>query len=115
MGAFLTASDVGFLLERLRAIPDSENCVHFDLHSSNIMIRKNEALIIDLGDFSIGSYFFDIGLLSFIYGLPELGICEMATKMPSEQGIQLYENFLDSYFVDRPAADFEFFRRNQYF
>lgn len=115
MSAFLSASDVGYLLERLQSVPESDNFVHFDLHSSNIMIRNGEALIIDLGDFSLGSYFYDIGLMCFIYGIPELGICELATKIPAEQGLQLYERFLESYFHDLPASEFEFFQRNRYF
>jgi uncharacterized protein (TIGR02172 family) len=115
MRPYLSAADVDFLLERLGAIPASDTFVHFDLHSSNIMIRNDEALIIDLGDFSLGSYFYDIGLVCFIYGLPELGICELATKIPSAQGVKLYDSFLESYFHDRPATDFDFFQRNRYF
>jgi uncharacterized protein (TIGR02172 family) len=113
--AFLPPSDVAYLLERLQTLPDSENCVHFDLHSSNIMMRGNQPVIIDLGDLSIGSYLFDIGLVYMIYGLPELGFCEMVTKMPSDQGVQLCEAFIASYFSDRPAAEYAFFHRNRFF
>ncbi|MGE5389376.1 MAG: anti-sigma factor antagonist [Hyphomicrobiales bacterium] len=115
LGAFLPPSDISFLRERLQLIPDSETCVHFDLHSSNIMMRKNEPIIIDLGDLSIGSYLFDIGLVYMIYGLPELGFCEMVTRMPSDQGVKFCESFISSYFADRPAADYEFFHRNRFF
>jgi uncharacterized protein (TIGR02172 family) len=115
LGAFLPPSDVDYLLERLQALPDSATCVHFDLHSSNIMMRGNEPVIIDLGDLSIGSYLFDIGLVYMIYGLPELGFCEMVTKMPSEQGVQLWEAYITSYFADRPAAEYAFFHQNRFF
>jgi uncharacterized protein (TIGR02172 family) len=113
--AFLEGSDVDFLLERLRAIPDSENCVHFDLHSSNVMIRNSEPIIIDMGDLSIGSYLFDLGLIYMIYGLPELGFCELVTKMPSDQGLQLCDSFISAYFADKGAADYAFFQQNRYF
>lgn len=112
---FLPPSDVDFLLEQLRGIPDSDYCVHFDLHSSNIMIRKNDPVIIDLGDFSIGSHLFDLGLIYMIYGLPELGFCELVTKIPSGQGLRLWESFIAAYFADRPAADDELFHRNRFF
>lgn len=115
IGAFLPRTDTDFLLQQLRAIPDSENCVHFDLHSSNIMIRNNEPIIIDLGDFSVGSYLFDMGLVCMIYGLPELGFCEMVTKIPTEQGVRLYESFISAYFADRPAEDYAFYQKNRYF
>ncbi|RTL84240.1 MAG: STAS domain-containing protein [Hyphomicrobiales bacterium] len=115
MDAFLDASDVAYLLQRLEAIPDSENCVHFDLHSSNVMIRQDEALIIDLGDFSRGGYLFDIGLICFIYAFPEFGVCELATKIPAGQGVQFYESFIEAYFSDLPASELSVFQRNRYF
>jgi hypothetical protein len=79
------------------------------------MMRGNEPVIIDLGDLSIGSYLFDIGLVYMIYGLPELGFCEMVTKMPPEQGVELWEAYIASYFADRPAADYAFFHQNRFF
>ncbi len=115
LGPFLPQSDLAFLREQLQLIPESETCVHFDLHSSNIMIRRNEPVIIDLGDLSIGSYLFDIGLVYMIYGLPELGFCEMVIKMPADQGVRFCESFISSYFADRPAEDYEFFWRNRFF
>ncbi len=115
MATFLPQSDIGFLLEQLHSIPDSEKCVHFDLHSSNIMMQGDEPIIIDLGDFSLGSYLFDMGLISMIYGLPELGFCEMVTKIPAEQGVRLYDSFLASYFADKSAAEYEFFHRKRFF
>lgn len=115
LGAFLPQPDIAFLNEQLQLIPESETCVHFDLHSSNIMIRRNEPIIIDLGDLSIGSYLFDIGLVYMIYGLPELGFCEMVTKMPADQGVRFCESFISSYFADRPAEEYEFFYRNRFF
>ncbi|MFM1770403.1 MAG: hypothetical protein RJA22_2932 [Verrucomicrobiota bacterium] len=115
MDFFLPPDDIRLLLAKLATIPDADNCVHFDLHTSNIMIRQGEPVIIDMGDVSIGSYLFDIGLLNTIYGLPELGISELATKIPTAQGVQLWEAFLKHYFADKPAAEYEFFDRNRYF
>lgn len=115
MDFFLSADDIQLLLAKLATIPDADNCVHFDLHTSNIMIRQGEPVIIDMGDVSVGSYLFDIGVLNTIYGLPEMGISELATKIPTAQGVQLWEAFLKHYFADKPAAEYEFFDRNRYF
>lgn len=115
MHAFLPRSDIEFLQERLRSIPESTNCVHFDLHSSNIMMRKGEPVIIDLGDFSVGSYLFDLGLIYMIYGLPDLGFCEMVTKIPSDQGVRLCESFIQSYFADMTPEDYKYFYQNRFF
>ncbi len=107
--------DVAMLGARLEAIPDADNLVHFDLHTSNIMIRNDEAVIIDMGDLSRGHYLFDIGLLAMVYGYEESGSCEFVTKVPNDIGRRLYEHFIAAYFAARPSEDFEFFRRNEAF
>ena len=116
MDFFLSPDEIALLQRKLEAIPDADTCVHFDLHTSNIMIRDGEPVIIDMGDVSRGHYLFDIGLLCTIYGLPpELGISELATKIPADDGARLLERFLACYFADKPAEEYEFFQRNRYF
>lgn len=115
MAFFLSPAEIDFLQRKLAAIPDADTCVHFDLHSSNIMIRGGEPVIIDMGDLSRGHYLFDIGLMCTIYGVPELDICEMATKIPAEAGQQFWESFLRHYFADKPAEEYRFFEENMYF
>ena len=111
----VSADDIVFIQAKLAAIPDGNTCVHFDIHTSNIMIRDSEPVIIDMGDLSRGSYLFDIGLLCTIYGIPELGICELATKIPTAKGVKLWELFLEQYFADKSAEEYAFFHQNRYF
>lgn len=115
MDFFLSADEIAFLQRKLRSIPDADTLVHFDLHTSNIMIRGGEPVIIDMGDLSRGHYLFDVGLLCTIYGIPELDICEMATKIPSEAGVRLWDRFLTHYFADKPVEEYQFFQRNMHF
>ncbi|MGE0226216.1 MAG: anti-sigma factor antagonist [Acetobacteraceae bacterium] len=115
MDFFLSDGEIALLHRLLESIPDADTCVHFDLHTSNIMIRDGEPVIIDMGDMSRGHYLFDVGLLATIYGLPELGISEMATKIPNEDGFRLWEHFLQHYFADKPAAEYRFFQQNLHF
>lgn len=115
MDFFLSPAEIGFLRARLETIPDADTCVHFDLHTSNIMIRDGEPVIIDMGDVSRGHYLFDIGLLYTIYGLPELGISEMATKIPNAEGVRLLDACLRHYFADRSAEEMAFAERNRDF
>ena len=115
MDFFLSPQEIAFLLDKLESIPDADNCVHFDIHTSNIMIKGGEPIIIDMGDLSRGSYLFDIGLLCTIYGYPELKICELATKIPSDEGFRLWQSFLKAYFVNKPKEDFDYFRNNMAF
>jgi uncharacterized protein (TIGR02172 family) len=108
-------AEIALLLERLEVIPDADTCVHFDLHSSNIMEQDGELVIIDMGDFSIGSNYFDVGLMYMIYGLPELGMCALATKIDTAHGVQLWNSFAKHYFAGRPAEERAFFDANRYF
>ncbi|MBU8540971.1 anti-sigma factor antagonist [Falsiroseomonas tokyonensis] len=115
MDFFLSPEEIALLHRLLETIPDAGTCVHFDLHTSNIMIHDGEPVIIDMGDLSRGHYLFDIGLLCSIYGYPETGICEMATKIPNAEGLRLLERFLEHYFRDKPAEDYRFFQQNRSF
>ena len=108
-------AEISLLLERLDVIPDANNCVHFDLHSSNIMLQNGELVLIDMGDFSIGSNFFDIGLIYMIYGMPELDMCMLATKIDAASGVEFWNSFATHYFANRPPEERAFFEANRYF
>jgi uncharacterized protein (TIGR02172 family) len=115
MDFFLPAADIALLHRKLDGIPDADTFVHFDLHTSNIMIRDGEPVIIDMGDLSRGHYLFDIGLLATVFGVPELELCEVATKIPASAGTQLWDAFLRHYFADKPQEEYRLFESNKYF
>lgn len=115
MDFFLPAADIALLHRKLDGIPDADTFVHFDLHTSNIMIRDGEPVIIDMGDLSRGHYLFDIGLLATVYGVPELELCELATKIPAAEGTRLWDAFLHHYFADKSPEEYRLFESNKYF
>jgi uncharacterized protein (TIGR02172 family) len=115
IGYLLTTEQTEFLLGKLESLPDDDHCVHFDLHSSNIMVQNGELVIIDMGDLSTGTYLFDVGLIFLIYGIPELEISMLATKIPTEQGLAFWRSFEKHYFADKPAEERQFFEQNKYF
>ena len=115
MDFFMSADEIAVLYRKLDTVPDAQTCVHFDLHSSNIMIRNGEPIIIDMGDFSRGSYLFDIGLLYGFYGLPELKVCERIVKIPAQHGALFWDRFADHYFANKPVAERDYFNQNRYF
>ena len=114
-GYLFTSEESEYLMEKLEALPDSDNCVHFDLHSSNIMMQNGELVIIDMGDFSTGSYLFDLGLIYMIYGVPELGLSMLATKIPTEEGLAFWNHFAGHYFADKSAEERALWEENRYF
>jgi uncharacterized protein (TIGR02172 family) len=114
-GYLFTSEESEYLMEKLESLPDSDNCVHFDLHSSNIMMQDGELVIIDMGDFSTGSYLFDLGLIYMIYGVPELGLSMLATKIPTEEGLAFWNHFAGHYFADKSAEERALWEENRYF
>ena len=112
--AWLSAPDIDLLKARLTLVPEADTFVHFDIHTSNIMLRDGEPLIIDMGDVSRGSGLFDVGLVSAIYGYPELDICEMVTRIPSDLGMRLWQGFERHYFDGRDQER-AFFREHRAF
>lgn len=94
-------SDIALMKQELALVPEAETFVHFDIHTSNIMLRDDEPLIIDMGDVSRGSGLFDVGLVSAIYGYPELGVCELVTRIPNDLGARLWAGFEQHYFQGR--------------
>jgi len=115
VGYLFTPEQSEYLMEKLESLPDSDTCVHFDLHSSNIMMQNGELVIIDMGDFSTGSYLFDIGLIYMIYGIPEVGLSMLATKIPNEQGLEFWNHFEKHYFTDKSADERAVWEENKYF
>lgn len=111
----LDDADVDLLLRLLEEMPGPERCVHFDLHSSNIMLRRGEPVIIDMGDLSRGSHWFDLALIYMIYGFAELEFSELATGVPVDLGVRLWEAFAARYFERCDPADRRYFEANRHF
>ena len=51
--------------KRLQELPDARNCIHGDLSLGNILLSGEKTCWIDLGDFSYGSSWLDLGTLYF--------------------------------------------------
>ena len=114
MAPLLEPADVRLLRKKIETIPDEGSCVHFDLHGGNVMVVNGEPVVIDMGDFSRGSHYFDLGLTTMIYW-PLVGICERVTKLPNELGAIFLEHFLDHYFADLPAEERQKFEKDRPF
>jgi hypothetical protein len=50
-----------------------------------------------------------------IYGVPELGLSMLATKIPTEQGLEFWNHFEQHYFADMSAEERAFWEENKYF
>lgn len=63
---FLEAADRKEAKRRLKDLPDARNCIHGDLTLGNILLAGDKIYWIDLGDFSYGSSWLDLGTLYFL-------------------------------------------------
>lgn len=113
----LTAEESEFLHRKLDAVPESSTCVHFDLHSGNMMLGPDgELAVVDMGDLSIGSPFFDLGVIFMIYGVTEMGLSERAARVPNDLGLAFWQEFENQYFTRYGTEqDRALFHRDKYF
>ncbi|MGA0172396.1 MAG: hypothetical protein ACO3NL_01970, partial [Phycisphaerales bacterium] len=86
----------------------------FDLHSSNIVLRRGQPVIIDLGDLSRGSHWFDVALRFTIYGVPDLGLSKLACGIPVPYGLRLCNAFERRSMADFGSAVRACFEENRF-
>lgn len=96
---WIPPSEQVIVLNFLENIPDTDTCIHGDLHPGNIMLQKEEPLFIDMGEFSRGYYMFDIGLIYTVFryqaGTP-IGL--RLTGLSIDDSLRFWELFIEYYF-----------------
>ena len=51
------------LLKLVNSIPDSNNMIHCDYHTNNIMVQNGESILIDMDTLSVGHPIFELGFM----------------------------------------------------
>lgn len=64
---YLTEEEVETLNNFLKSIPDTDNFLHGDYNSKNVMVQDGQITLIDIGDASIGHPAFDLAGLIVAY------------------------------------------------
>ncbi|MDO5330080.1 MAG: phosphotransferase [Bacillota bacterium] len=87
------------LYDFLNMVPESNHCVHGDLNMNNIMVENGKCLLIDMGEFSQGTYLWDISRLLFSLEFAfEGGEINSFYKMPHALVKKTYEGLFKAYF-----------------
>lgn len=81
-------------------IPERMTLIHGDYHTKNIMMQKDEALLIDMDTLSIGHPIIELGIMGFSYGIyndmnPDN--TQSFLEISSEQAHKIWEVFLKTY------------------
>lgn len=84
--------------EFINNTPDALTCCHGDLHIGNIITNGERNYWIDLGDFSYGHHYFDIGMFYFIcFANPE-EFTQTQYHISNQQMRQVWKYFVKYYF-----------------
>ena len=80
-------------------MPDGTCFLHSDFHPKNVMMQNGEALLIDMGDISIGSPLFDLGATyNVLHHLSDEMIYQ-STGIPIPLRDRFWKKFVQTYFA----------------
>lgn len=96
-----TSAQKQVILAFIERIPDADTCIHGDLHAANVMIDREGPKVIDMGDFSIGTPWFDIGhAYNIYYAGAANGVSQLVAGMNPEDALAFWNEYLNAYFDD---------------
>ncbi len=94
------------LIKFVQNIEDRETCLHGDFHMGNaIFTPQGQKLFIDMGDFSYGHPYFDLGTMYFLCHSSNEDTTMRVFHCTSAQVKEFYNNFIKYYFGE--GADIE--------
>lgn len=88
------------LKELILSIEDRNTFIHGDCHFKNIMVQKDELILIDMDTLSVGHPIFELAALCAPYCLfseDDPGNCKRFFGIEDEQGAKLYNSLVDLY------------------
>ena len=89
------------LLKMFKAIPERKTLIHGDCHFKNIMVQKDELLLIDMDTLSVGYPIFELAALYAPYvafNEDEPGNSKAFFGISDEDALKLYNALLNKYF-----------------
>lgn len=96
---FTTDEEKQILLRIIEGIPDEGTCIHGDLHAANVMIDRDGPKVIDMGDFSIGTPWCDVGhAYNIYYEGAYNGVSKHVAGMDKEEALAFWKAYVDAYF-----------------
>ena len=102
----ITEEERNKLIKFVQNIEDRDTCLHGDFHMGNaIFTPQGQKLFIDMGDFSYGHPYFDLGTMHFLCNTPNEDTTMRVFHCTRAQVKEFYNNFIKYYFGE--GADIE--------
>lgn len=102
----ITEEERNKLIKFVQNIEDRDTCLHGDFHMGNaIFTPQGQKLFIDMGDFSYGHPYFDLGTMHFLCHTHNEDTTMRVFHCTSAQVKEFYNNFIKYYFGE--GADIE--------
>lgn len=95
-------------IKLLESLPDGRTCIHGDLHFGNVVLSEGKSYFIDLGNFSYGHPYFDLGMTACLIDFAGRHSAQFSENFhcTPEQGVQFCKSFFNNYFgPDVPLED----------
>lgn len=93
-----TPEERRYLEKAIAEAPDGDTAIHGDLQFSNAIIVGDEAYFIDLGDFSYGSPYFDLGMVLFTCMYDNPDFIRDVFHMEPDTARRFWHYFVKGYF-----------------
>ena len=88
-------------------LADSDNLIHGDYHAENILLRENEALVIDLDTLGTGDPLFDISIAYMTTKAAPEGANVKFPGVPTETVHRFFDDFITSYYEGKTGREIE--------
>ena len=98
---------VGSFRTFYKSMADSDNLIHGDYHAENIMMRGNEALVIDLDTLATGDPLFDISIAYMTTKAAPEGANVKFPGVPTETVHRFFDDFITSYYEGKTGREIE--------
>ena len=114
MKNYMTEEEGAVLDRMLAAMPEGTCLMHSDFHPKNVMMQNGEALLIDMGDISIGSPLFDLGATyNVLHHLSDEMIYQ-STGIPLPLRDRFWKRFAQTYFATEDEQTLAYYEKTVY-
>lgn len=95
---FLEPEDMRSVRSIIDTIPERDTLLHCDFHPGNIMLRRNELVLIDLDDVCTGNPVFDLSFNSLLHKYSDEAMIKRAMALDKDTANRCRRSMLSEYF-----------------
>ena len=109
----LTAEEIKKMKDFTERIPEKNTFVHGDLHPGNIMLRKDELILLDVGESGVGHPIIDfMGMHRNFVTAAESGISRSICGLDRDSLTKMWDIIIEDYFGTKDAGKAEKYKQS---